>query len=264
MSAGDPESQQSAANGSALSGAKDNFIYPGRELEAMAHAANYHRWIIRIFMPYLGRHLVEVGAGLASFSELLLEHHKCETLALIEPSAEMYQRLVAKARLLNMSEGEPGVNTYQSSFVDAAPLIKARQTPDSILYVNVLEHIADDELELEAVHQTLSAGGRVLLFVPALPWLYGAFDARVGHERRYAKTELEEKLRQAGFKIVLSSYFDFAGIAPWWIKYCLLRSAAMESGSVRFYDRFIVPTLSRIESLVPPPLGKNLIVVAEK
>lgn len=119
-------------------------------------------------------------------------------------------------------------------------------------------------MELQAVHQTLSARGRLFLFVPALSWLYGAFDARVGHLRRYTKNELEEKLKRAGFRIVLLSYFDLAGIAPWWIKYRLLRSADMKPGSVRFYDRFIVPAVSRIEARLRLPLGKNLIVVAEK
>jgi SAM-dependent methyltransferase len=260
MSPADPQSEATAAS----AGGKNNFIYPGRELEAMAEAANYYRWILRIFRPYLGRHIVEVGAGLGSFSELILGHHQCETLSLVEPSVEMHQRLVTRVPFLNRNKNRSLVKTYGSSFAAAAPLIKAEQVPDTILYVNVLEHIANDELELQSVHETLSASGRVLLFVPALPWLYGAFDARVGHVRRYTKTGLEEKLRRAGFKTALLSYFDMVGIAPWWIKYCLLRSATMGPGGVRFYDRFVVPAMSRIESLLPMPLGKNLIAVAEK
>ena len=244
--------------------ANTTFEYTGRELEAMAEAANYHRWIIRMFAPYLGRRIVEVGAGLASFSELILEHHKCESLSLVEPSAEMYKHLQAKAAELSGSVSGLTVDTYNADFVAVAPVIKKKQAPDSIIYVNVLEHIADDELELKTVQQTLSAGGRLFVFVPALPWLYGAFDERVGHMRRYTKRGLEEKLQQAGFKTLLSSYFDVAGIAPWWIKYCLMRSVTMEPASVRFYDRFVVPAVSRLESVVRPPLGKNLIVVAEK
>jgi SAM-dependent methyltransferase len=266
MSAPDSEPENPAPPAIPVSPTNGNidFEYPGRELEAMAEASNYHRWIVRIFTPYLGRHIAEVGAGLASFSELVLEHHECETLALVEPSAAMYQQLVINASLLTGSSHNLRVDTYQSSFLAAAPLITSKQAPDSIIYVNVLEHIADDELELKTIQQSLTPGGRVFLFVPALPWLYGAFDERVGHVRRYTKRSLEEKLERAGFKIVLSNYFDAVGIAPWWIKYCLLRSVTMEPASVRFYDRFIVPAVSRIESVIRPPLGKNLIVVAEK
>ncbi|MGI8838308.1 MAG: class I SAM-dependent methyltransferase [Pyrinomonadaceae bacterium] len=264
MSAPDPDPENPADSVPSLTTANNTFEYTGRELEAMAGASNYHRWIIRMFAPYLRRHIVEVGAGLASFSELILQHHKCETLSLVEPSAEMYKQLQVKAASLSDSTGGLMVHTYNADFVAAAPLIMKWQLPDSIIYVNVLEHIADDDLELKTVQQTLTAGGRVFVFVPALPWLYGAFDERVGHMRRYTKRGLEEKLQQAGFKTLLSSYFDVAGIAPWWIKYCLLKSITMEPASVRFYDRFVVPAVSRLESVVRPPLGKNLIVVAEK
>lgn len=237
------------------------FAYTGSELEAMSEASSYHRWILGIFAPYLGRHLVEVGAGLGSFSELILRHHACETLSLVEPSGEMYQQLDARARRMPTS---PRVETYHANFPEAAPLIKARHALDSVIYVNVLEHIADDEVELDAIHGALSDHGRVFLFVPALSWLYGAFDERVGHLRRYTKGELEEKLRRTGFRTIVSTYFDLAGIAPWWIKYRLLKSATMQPGGVRFYDRYIVPVARRFESVIHPPIGKNVIVVAEK
>ncbi|MGH9872947.1 MAG: class I SAM-dependent methyltransferase [Pyrinomonadaceae bacterium] len=241
--------------------APEGFAYSGRELEAMDCAHNYHRWILGIFKPFLGQHLVEVGAGIGSFSQLILEQHQCETLALVEPSQDMYQELETNAGRLNTATQ---VDTYHGTFPEALRLIKAKAVPDSIIYVNVLEHIAEDEAELDAMQHALCEGGRAFLFVPALPWLYGSFDERVGHQRRYRKRELEEKLRRSGFTIILSMYFDLPGIAPWWLKYCLLRSASMEPGGVKLYDRFIVPAARRLESIISPPLGKNVIVVAEK
>jgi 2-polyprenyl-3-methyl-5-hydroxy-6-metoxy-1,4-benzoquinol methylase len=235
--------------------------YPGTELEAMSGASNYYRWILEIFKPYLGAHVVEVGAGLGSFSQLILNHHVCETLSLVEPSDSMYETLAARAGQLNTSVI---IETYHATFVKAAQLIKSRHAPDSIIYVNVLEHISDDRAELRAVCQTLSPSGRIFIFVPALQWLYGSFDERVGHRRRYSKAELEEKLHRAGFKIIMSSYFDFPGIAPWWFKYRLMRSVTMEPGAVKFYDRFIVPAVRRVESIVPVPIGKNVIAIGEK
>jgi|ERR1043166_3013132 phospholipid N-methyltransferase len=237
------------------------FSYSGRELESMSVASNYHRWILEMFAPYLGRHLVEVGAGLGSFSKLLLASHDCETLSLVEPSVEMYEQLETSAKSLQTNSR---IETHNSSFPDAAQQIKTNQQPDSIIYVNVLEHIADDQGELSAIHQTLANHGHVFLFVPALSWLYGAFDERVGHMRRYSKAQLEEKLKRAGFQIVVSRYFDLAGVAPWWIKYRLLKSATMGPGAVRFYDRYVVPVSRRLESVIHPPIGKNVIVVARK
>ncbi|HBB87956.1 MAG TPA: hypothetical protein DC047_10105 [Blastocatellia bacterium] len=235
--------------------------YPGRELEAMDGASNYHRWILEVFKPFLGQHLVEVGAGLGSFSELILKQHSCEKLSVVEPSTDMYEILLANARRLVSATR---IDTYNGTFAQAAPAIKRKGNPDSIIYVNVLEHIADDRLELETIRDTLSEAGHVFLFVPALSWLYGAFDKRVGHFRRYTKRELEEKLHHAGFRVILSNYFDLPGIAPWWVKYCLLKSATMEPAGVRIYDRFIVPATRRLESIISPPLGKNVIAVAQK
>jgi len=239
----------------------EGFEYTGRELEAMSEAANYHRWILDIFKPYLGKHLVEVGAGLGSFSELILTHHDCETLSLVEPTERMCRHLILRATELSKYTR---IEAYNSTFLDAIPLIRARQIPDSIIYVNVLEHIEDDETELNAVYQSLSDGGHALIFVPALPWLHGSLDERVGHFRRYTKPELERKLQRNGFKVLHSAYFDFPGIAPWWIMSRLLRSDTVGGGAVSLYDRLVVPTLRRIETFVPPPIGKNIIAVGKK
>jgi hypothetical protein len=235
--------------------------YPGRELEAMDGASNYHRWILEIFEPFLGQQLVEVGAGLGSVSEMILKQHSCQRLSLVEPSKDTYEVLVAKAWRLDSATR---VETYNGTFTQVAPEIKSKGSPDSIIYVNVLEHIEDDELELKTVRDTLTEMGHVFIFVPAFSWLYGAFDARVGHIRRYSKPELAGKLQRAGFKVILSRYFDLPGIAPWWLKYCLLKSDVMEPAGVRLYDRFVVPATRRLESVINPPVGKNVIAIAQK
>jgi SAM-dependent methyltransferase len=240
---------------------KETSAYPGTELEAMAEASNYHSWILDIFKPYLGAHLVEVGAGNGSFSELILTKHVCKTLSLIEPSDSMYEQL--RVHLRQLGSNVP-VDLYHATFIEAAELIKSEQAPDSIIYVNVLEHIADDEGELEAVRRTLAESGRIFIFVPALKWLYSIFDEQLGHVRRYTKPELEQKLRRAGFKILSSAYFDFPGIVPWWINYRVFGSVTMDPGAVRFYDQFIIPAVRRIESAIPMPIGKNIIAIAEK
>ena len=224
-------------------------------------ASNYHKWIFALFKPFLGKRLVEVGAGIGSFSELILSEQNCEILSLIEPSINLFPKLVGSVRALKTSAR---IDTYNGTFQAVAALIAAKSAPDSIIYVNVLEHVKNDDAEIQLVHQTLALQGRVCLFVPALPKLFGAFDEYVGHVRRYGKRELVEKLRRAGFKIAVSTYFDLPGIVPWWVKYCLLRSAHMDRRSVQIYDRLIVPAVRRIESLIPPPLGKNLVVVGEK
>ena len=234
--------------------------YAGKDLEAMSFAVNYHRWILSIFEPYLGKRVVEVGAGTGSFSELLLERH-LESLSLVEPSTSMHQQLCRRMEELNPSVT---VKTYNDVFENVAEQIRSSVQPDSIIYVNVLEHIADDVNELKMINQSLDAGGRLFIFVPALSWLHGSMDHQLGHFRRYTRTELEKKCVAAGFKVMLSRYFDVMGVLPWWVKYRLLRSKEMEPGAVRFYDRRVVPIAKTLETTITPPIGKNVLLIAEK
>jgi SAM-dependent methyltransferase len=234
--------------------------YHGRDLEAMSFAVNYHRWILNVFKPYLGRRLVEVGAGTGLFSELLLEQ-AAESVSLIEPSAAMHAVLSERVRQLRPAAK---VEVYNAFFTDVAERLRQAQRPDSIIYVNVMEHIRDDDAEFQAVWRTLGAGGRVFVFVPALPSLYGNFDRGVGHFRRYTKPEVEAKCRRAGFRVLKSVYFDLIGIVPWWIQYRLLGASALNPGAVRLYDRLLVPVTKAIESRIEPPVGKNLLLIAEK
>jgi SAM-dependent methyltransferase len=234
--------------------------YPGRELESMAFALNYHRWILDIFRPYLGKRIVEVGAGSGSFSELLLETGP-ERLDAVEPSANMYPMLAEHLR--QMDSRNIG-HAHHGTLIDRAETIRRTGTPDSILYVNVLEHVEDDAAELAAMYSLLQPQGHALIFVPANPWLMGSMDRELGHIRRYTMKDLRRKCETAGFEIRLAFYFDFLGIAPWWLKYCLLQVKTLEPAAVRFYDRYVVPASRAFERVIRPPIGKNIVLVAKR
>lgn len=237
----------------------EKLTYPGRDLEAMNFAHAYHRWIVGEFKPFIGKRIVEVGAGSGSFSKMLLETQP-DVFIGVEPAAEMYPLL----RKVLAEEIRSSTHSYRDFFAEVQDEIKKKFHPDTIVYVNVLEHIEDDELEMQLAHETLSAGGAALIFVPALPSLYGRLDARIGHFRRYTKRELERKVRQAGFEVVYSRYFDIAGIIPWWVKFKLLQSSSIEPGAVKLYDGLVVPIMRVLELIIKPPIGKNLLVMAKK
>ena len=234
-------------------------VYPGKDLEAMSFAVRYYRWLFDELRPYIGRRVVEVGAGTGSFSEMILETEP-EILSLIEPS-EMFMELVKN---VPGDDAATNVRHHRAIFEYVADEIKTEASPDTIVYVNVLEHIDYDERELELIYNTLESGGRLLIFVPAVQALFSDFDRSIGHYRRYSKRELERTVSDAGFKIVKSKNFDAAGVLPWFVKFRLLRSMDMDQRSVSIYDRLVVPIVSRLESIVPVPIGKNLVLVAEK
>jgi 2-polyprenyl-3-methyl-5-hydroxy-6-metoxy-1,4-benzoquinol methylase len=238
----------------------EQWKYEGRELESMWVAKNYRRWILRRLNPFIGQHIVEVGAGDGSFSELLLER-KPQSLISIEPSANMYPLLMKK-----LQQVDPGgrVQGVQSTLVNAALQHPEIGEPDSIIYINVLEHIEDDQAELHTAHAMLATGGRVLVFVPAHEWLMSRFDRKLGHYRRYTRESLTTKFKNAGFTIRFSAYFDLLGIFPWWLKYRVLHSEEMETSLVRAFDRCGVPLSRAFDLITNFRIGKNVIVVGEK
>ena len=233
--------------------------YVGKDLEAMDFAERYHRWIVDLMRPHLGADVVEVGAGTGSFSRLLLEEGP-RRLTLVEPS-EMFDSL--RANLAGSANGAR-LTFFRDVFAGVAAQIRNEGPPDSVIYVNVLEHVEDDETELVMVHETLAEHGRVLIFVPALRFLYSEFDKQIGHHRRYGMRDLTRKCEAAGFRVLDARWFDLAGVAPWLIKYRIMRSRSMESGMVQTYDRIAVPVIKRLERLVRPPVGKNILMIARK
>ena len=227
--------------------------YFGRDLEAMSFARNYHKWIIDEFKPFFGQSLAEVGAGTGNFSELLIEHIK--HLVAFEPSKNMYPLL--KDRFSK----NPRVQTINSTF--SSECSKFKGCFDSIIYVNVLEHIENDEQELYYVYKTLKHGGHALIFVPALSFLYSDLDKKLGHFRRYYKKDLVKLVQHIGFNIRKAKYFDLAGIIPWYIVFVFLKKP-ITGGKVSLYDKLMVPLTQKLEWFVTPPVGKNLLIVIQK
>jgi SAM-dependent methyltransferase len=231
-----------------------DFAYSGTELDAVAEAHNYYRWIIDRFTPFLGRRIVEAGAGIGTVSELLLQRARPEATLLIEPDRGNAEALGRRFT------GDPRVRVHHGYLEDADASFAA----DTIVAVNVLEHVERPAGFLAAAYQRLTPGGALLILVPALPALYGSLDKAFEHYRRYTRLELRKALSDAGFEIEQLHYMNLVGIAGWFVAGRIMRRTTLGRGQVRFYDRWVIPWLRRLESVVHPPLGQSLLAVARK
>jgi SAM-dependent methyltransferase len=137
----------------------------------------------------------------------------------------------------------------------------AEERLDTIVCLNVLEHVAEDVASLRTMRGLLVPGGRVVLLVPALPALYGSLDAALGHVRRYTRAELRVKCAAAGLRLIHLEYFNLGGVLGWWLTGRVLRRSLIPRGSLRMYDS-LVP-LFRLERWLPWRVGQSLIAVAE-
>lgn len=232
----------------------DNFSYSGSELDALGQARNYYAWVLRQFEPYLGPSVVEVGAGIGTFSQFLLGVPRLRDLTVIEPASNTFPLL--ERRLL----GDARVRTLRGYLSDHRRGLAA----DSLVAVNVLEHVPDDREFLRHARESVVAGGSLLLFVPALPSLYGTLDRAFDHKRRYTRSTLRYSIESAGWKVRRISYMNLPGIVAWFMAGRVLRKTSIAVSEARAYDRLIIPWLSRLEGIVNPPIGSNLLAIARK
>lgn len=228
--------------------------YPGTELEALAAAPNYYRWIVEHFGDRLRGRVLEVGAGMGTFAEHVLGHPGVERLMLVEPASNLVGTLRQRFRDREQVEIFHG-------YLHEAPVSGPM---DAAVMVNVLEHIDDDRGTLEIIHRMLRPGGALLIFVPALPWLYGSLDAAFHHCRRYTRPGLAALLEQAGFRAERLRYMNLPGILSWLVAGRVLRLGTIRPGSMRVYDSLVVPVARAIEDRLAPPVGQNLLAVAVK
>jgi len=229
--------------------------YDGADLEALATMNRYQNWIVETFQPYLGGLAVEFGAGIGNISIRIREH--VSMLDLVEPSANLITPLQQRF------EDDKDVTIYKES-LEAQLQKVGDKAYDSVVLVNVLEHIEDDVTALKGLYRTLKPGGHLLIFVPALKFLYSDLDRAVGHFRRYQRPELNGRVIDVGFNIVQSRYFDVLGVAPWWLLNTVMGSTSFNPRLVGIYDAVFAPLSRGLESLIPPPFGKNILLVARR
>jgi len=198
-------------------------------LERMAAAPRYNRWMFDRLRRWVGRRVLEIGAGIGNMSAFLVDRERVV--------------LTAELRLPAVSPG----------------LLAERL--DTVVCLNVLEHIEDDRASLRTMHQLLQPGGRVVLLVPSLRALYGTLDEALGHFRRYVPDELSDKLGAAGFHLRHLEYFNLAGVPGWWLAGRVLHRRLIPAGALRWYDA-LVP-LFRLERLLPKRIGQSLIAIGE-
>jgi SAM-dependent methyltransferase len=229
-----------------------SFQYSGTELEAVASGKNYYQWIVERFAPFLGRRVVEVGAGIGTFAEFIAARPGVESLLCVEPAENVFpvlaERFSSHARIETVH-----ANIEQLDIVDAA---------DSLVAVNVLEHVEDDEAFLRAAGRIVVPGGHLLLFVPAHQFLYGSLDAAFDHYRRYSKAGLSSVVSRAGWEVARISNVNIAGILPWLVAGKIFRNTTIGHRQMRIFDKLVVPVMKRVESIREPFIGQSLLVIA--
>jgi SAM-dependent methyltransferase len=235
--------------------------YEGQDLEALADIPNYQRWILETFPTQPSGRVLEIGAGVGNLARHYVDH--VDEAVLLEPAVNL------RGRLEQAFRGHATVHVVSALLEQVcgkrvAGVSFELATFDTIVLINVLEHVDDDRAMLGRIRSLLRPGGSLLLFVPALRWLYGSLDALVHHRRRYTREELRAVVASADLQVSFLRYFDVLGVLPWFVAGRVVKRRRFDELAAKLYDRTAVPLGERIERHLPPPLGKNLICVGTR
>lgn len=220
-----------------------------------AAAPNYNRWLASTFSRWAGRRVLEIGAGIGTITAHLAPGRELVTALEIDP---FYVR-----RLKNRFRGQPHVEPYQGDVALADWRELAARRFDTIVLSNVLEHIPDDASAVQTFAKVLPAGGALIIFVPALPQLFGTLDEAVGHHRRYTPASLRAVLEQNGFEVEELRFMNLVGIPGWALNGQLLKRRVLPPLQLRLYDR-LAPTLASLEARGKLPIGLSLLAVGRR
>jgi SAM-dependent methyltransferase len=220
-----------------------------------AFSGRYFEWQFSQFETYLGRRVADLGCGVGNLTPFMLDR---DLYLGIDSDPKMISFMKSKYP----SSRYPNIEIFQSNILscDCSNLIKDKKI-DTILSINVLEHIENDNAALQLMLESLPKGGSLCLLVPAFSQLYGTLDALDNHYRRYDKALLLSKLAKFDLEIIKLRYFNLIGAIGWFTKGKVLNQTKHTN------DNFIIMNslssiMKRIEDSIDIPFGLSLIVVA--
>jgi SAM-dependent methyltransferase len=226
------------------------YSYGGNELELFRHASRWKQYFAKHLRPYIAGDVLEVGAGVAATTRFLVAGTRSWTC--LEPDAS----LAASARDALARDPETSDCTVLTGTLDDVPSGTAF---DTILYIDVIEHIDDDRAELRRASGRLRPGGHLVVLAPAHQWLYSEFDRSIGHHRRYSASTLEGA--GPGLRLCTSFYLDSLGMLASSANRLLLRRGLPTAQQIRFWDDWLVRGSRWLDPLLGHRVGKTVIVV---
>ena len=231
------------------------YLYPGDELDLFAHARNWKRYWTSTIGLFVRGDVLEVGAGIASNTRLMLGPDVRSWLCL-EPDRRLVERLN------DVIAADPALARCRVAEGTVAGL-DASLFFDAIVYIDVLEHIEDDRGELRQAAARLKPGGSLIVLSPAHQWLYTDFDRAIGHCRRYSRRALAD-ISPPSTNLHRLFYLDSVGLLVSGSNRFLLKSAMPTLGQIKFWDRFIVPCSSVVDCLTRHSVGKSVVAIWER
>jgi SAM-dependent methyltransferase len=225
------------------------YSYEGGELPVFAEAVRWKQYVAAELAPFLRGHVLEVGAGLG-WTTLAMWQQRILSWTALEPDPDLAAQAADRFARASLARASVRAGTLSA--------VATSERFDTILYIDVLEHIVDDVGELRRASAHLAGGGHLVVLAPAHQWLYSPFDAAIGHHRRYSAAMLRQAAPDHLVEIRLR-YLDAVGVLASLGNRLLLRNAHPTSSQVRFWDRRLVPISRVVDRCLAYRLGRSVL-----
>jgi SAM-dependent methyltransferase len=229
--------------------------YQGKELELFDHARNWKMYFGSFMKPFLKGDVLEVGAGTGGTTKVLCDGNQLSWTCL-EPD----ERQLLQIRSLIDDKRLPYYCKAVGGTIADATLQKAY---DTILYIDVIEHIKNDKEEILRASKLLKDDGALIILVPAHNWLYSNFDKAIGHYRRY-NMKMIRAIKPASMKEEKIFYLDSLGVMASLANKYILKNTYPTQNQIYFWDKFIVPVSRGLDFITRKFLGRSLVFIARK
>ena len=218
-------------------------------LESIRRARGFNRWLLSQFDRYLGNSVFEAGCGIGNFTELLLDR---EQLTCVDIDDFYVDRIQHRFGHLENFDSFKMDLTNPDDYSQVAS-----RKPDSIISINVVEHLENDQQVLTSMHDSIQPGGHCAILVPAHMWLFSECDKALGHFRRYSEDELTSKMQKAGFEVVDLIKFNRLGVYGWYVNK-LTGKADLSPMQMKIYE-LMLPIAKLMDAI---GIGPSLSLIA--
>jgi glycosyltransferase involved in cell wall biosynthesis len=234
---------------------KDIYKDEGAEtLHALSGAPRFNRWMADTIRPYVGERVLEIGAGIGNLTRALIPRRKRYVATDIDSEH--------LARLATRFQHRPNLSIRYCNLARPGDFTDLSTSMDSVVCLNVLEHVEDDLQGLRNIYSVLKPGGRAIILVPHGQEIFGTLDVALGHFRRYSHAELKGKMEQVGFRVERILDFNRISRPPWYVSGRILKRTTLGSGQMKLFDRFVWLWRS-IDAYLPWP-PTSIIAIAVK
>lgn len=227
--------------------------YGGRILHSLERAQRFNGWMARALEPWVGSRVLEIGAGIGNITGFLIPRDRY-VASDINDNYLHY--------LNNYAGGKPYLDVAKVDLEDPESFANLREQFDTVVCLNVLEHVRDPLSALRNLRSILEVGGRAVLYVPAGQWLYSSLDESLEHRCRYDANMLTKELQASGFELEHLQSFNRASVPGWFWNGKILRRRSFSRLQLKLFD-LLVPILRRTDRLLPWK-GLGLIAIARR